>query len=144
MVIIDEISMVGNKMITYISKRFQQITGSSKPFGGISVLAFGDFYQLPSVGKSKLFEMPKDGYERLSGSIWRKNFKAVELQQIMRQKEDVEFAAHLNRVRKAKHTQADIEVLKTCEMEPTNPNNKSDALHIFPLIEDKNNHNALK
>ena len=37
-VIIDEISMVGNKITTYISKSFQQITCNSKPFGGLSVL----------------------------------------------------------------------------------------------------------
>ena len=62
----------------------------------------------------------------------------------MRQKEDVEIATLLNRVRKANHTQADIELLKTCEVEPTDPNYKSDALHPFALNGDKNNYNALK
>ena len=39
-VIIDEISMVGNKITTNISKHFHQITCNSKPFRGLSVLHF--------------------------------------------------------------------------------------------------------
>ena len=92
-VIIDEISMVGNDMIVYISKRLQLITGISKPFGVLTVLAFGNVYQLPPVGQSNIFNLPSDPYERLSGSsICQRNFKAVELTQKMRQKEDVTFA----------------------------------------------------
>ena len=63
MVIIDEISMVGNDMILFISKRLQQITGVAKPFGGLTVVAFGDLYQLPPVGQSKIFYLPSDLYE---------------------------------------------------------------------------------
>ena len=144
MVIIDEISMVGNSMILHISKRLQQITGVSKPFGGLTVLPFGDLYQLPPVGQSPVYELPADKFERLFGSIWVRNFKAVELTQIMRQKEDSEFAELLNRVRKAEHTEADIDLLRTCEIDKTDPIYKSDVLHIFKLNVDKNAHNSLK
>ena len=144
MVIIDEISMVGNSMILHISKRLQQITGVSKPFGGLTVLAFGDLYQLPPVGQSPVYELPADKFERLFGSIWVRNFKAVELTEVMRQKEDAEFAELLNRVRKAEHTEADIDLLRTCEIDKTDPVYKSDVLHIFKLNVDKNAHNSLK
>ena len=144
MVVIDEISVVGNNMLVYISKRLQQITGISKPFGGITVLAFGDLYQLPPVGQRKVYELPDDDFERLSSSVWVRNFKAVELTQIMRQKEDQEFAALLIRERKSEHTQADIQLLQTCRTDSTNPNYRADVLHIFKLNEDKNRHNEVK
>ena len=49
LVIIDEVSMVGSNMLLEIHKRLQQIKGSSDDsvFGGVSILAVGDLYQLP-------------------------------------------------------------------------------------------------
>ena len=50
MVIIDEISMVGNMTLSFIDTRLQQLTGSKAAFGGLSVIAVGDLYQLKPVG----------------------------------------------------------------------------------------------
>eukprot|EP00079_Xenopus_tropicalis_P016290 XP_004914953.1 PREDICTED: uncharacterized protein LOC101733667 [Xenopus tropicalis] len=44
--IIDEVSRISKDLFAYINWRFQQIKGSKKPFGGISCLAVGDFFQL--------------------------------------------------------------------------------------------------
>ena len=46
---IDEVSIVGANMILEIHKRLQQIKGVSDDvtFGGLSILAVGDLYQLP-------------------------------------------------------------------------------------------------
>ena len=52
-IIIDEVSMVSKPLFAYVNWRLQQIKGSKKPFGGISVLAVGDYYQLPPFGKAK-------------------------------------------------------------------------------------------
>jgi hypothetical protein len=41
--------MVGNEMFNFINLRLQEIMGNSLDFGGISVLAGGDFYQLKPV-----------------------------------------------------------------------------------------------
>ena len=49
-VIIDEISMVGNMTLSFIDTRLQQLTGSKAAFGGLSVIAVGDLYQLKPVG----------------------------------------------------------------------------------------------
>lgn len=49
--IIDEISMVSHKLLYYVSCRLGEImqTPDHVPFGGVSVFAVGDFYQLPPV-----------------------------------------------------------------------------------------------
>ena len=50
-VIIDEISMVGNRTLSFIHTRLQQLTGTKSVFGGLSVIAVGDLYQLKPVGE---------------------------------------------------------------------------------------------
>ena len=141
MIIIDEISLVGSDMLVYISKRLQQITGCSQPFGGITVVAFGDLYQLPPVAQPFVYDLPSDSFERLSGSVWQWNFKSIELQQIMRQKEDQAFASLLNRVRKSEHTDEDMKVLQTRAIDPADVNYMSDSLHIFARNVDVDVHN---
>ena len=50
LLIIDEVSMVGCNMLLEIHKRLQQIKGvlPDVTFGGVSILAVGDLYQLPA------------------------------------------------------------------------------------------------
>lgn len=58
LLIIDEISMVDKKMLTYIHGRLRQIKHTryyNNPFGNDSVLAFGDFYQLPPIKGKPVF-----------------------------------------------------------------------------------------
>ena len=50
MIIIDEISLVGSDMLVYINKRLQQIASSSRPYGGITVVAFGDIWHYSRYG----------------------------------------------------------------------------------------------
>ena len=75
LLIIDEVSMVGCDMLLEIHKRLQQIKGTPPDvmFGGVSILAVGDLYQLPPVGQPPLFNVVRDSYASLygSGSIWK-------------------------------------------------------------------------
>ena len=66
-VIIDEVSMVGCNMLLEIHKGLQQIKGVSddKVFGGVSILAVGDLYQLPPVTQAPLFSTVSDCYAQL-------------------------------------------------------------------------------
>ncbi|XP_030832915.1 uncharacterized protein LOC584759 isoform X5 [Strongylocentrotus purpuratus] len=113
--IIDEISMVDSKLLYYIHGRLRQIKQSRTdcPFGNVSVLAVGDFYQLPPVKGTPLY---KESVEQL---LWSENFKKVELVEIMRQKEDLAFALLLNRLRvkekKDNLSDADLSILTSCE-----------------------------
>lgn len=56
----------------------------------------------------------------------------------MRQKEDQAF---LNRVRKAVHTEADLQLLCTCVIDTTDPNYMADSHHIFARNSDLDTHN---
>ena len=54
--IIDEMSMMGHRMIAMVDKHLRQATGLLHiPFGGISVILLGDFGQLPPVGDKPLY-----------------------------------------------------------------------------------------
>ena len=47
--IIDEVSMMSNRMFELLNKLGQRIRMNKKPFGGIQVIFSGDFFQLPPV-----------------------------------------------------------------------------------------------
>ena len=97
-VIIDEVSMVGNKMLAKIDQRLKEITGNTNLyFGGVSVLFFGDFNQLRPVKESYIFQVIKsDDLSILAGNTLWSNFKLYRLTEIMRQKDDLLFAQALN------------------------------------------------
>ena len=120
LVIIDEVSMVGANMLLEVHKRLQQIKGVSDDvtFGGVSILAVGDLYQLPPVGQPHLFSPVSDGYAQLygSGSLWVDEFQLIELDEVMRQRGDPTFSELLCRVRTNSCTSTDIETLKSKEI----------------------------
>ncbi|KAL6491488.1 hypothetical protein MHYP_G00018330 [Metynnis hypsauchen] len=111
-IIIDEISMVSKLLFAYVNWRLQQIKGNDKPFGNVSIMAVGDFHQLPPLGKAK----PLCVYEHHVLDFWRDHFKMITLTDIMRQKDDLAFAELLNRPRvKQKHeplSDADSSLIK--------------------------------
>jgi len=49
LLIIDELSMVSSLTLMYIHLRLTEVMASNKPFGGISLVCFGDLLQLPPV-----------------------------------------------------------------------------------------------
>ena len=68
-VIIDEISMVGNKMLSFIDTRLQQLTGLKAAFGGLSVIAVGDLYQLKPVNDFLICLDLKEGASSLARNL---------------------------------------------------------------------------
>ena len=142
LLIIDEISMVGNKLFNYINRRLQQIIGTSAVFGGISVLAVGDLFQLKPVFDGWIFKDLKSDYGPLATNLWKEHFYSFELNQIMRQKGDVEFANILNRLRKGLQTKDDISTLKkqTISKDITTPNYPLQLPHIFTTNESVRGH----
>ncbi|XP_060571280.1 uncharacterized protein LOC132729522 [Ruditapes philippinarum] len=113
-IIIDEISMVGRGMLNYINLRLQEIKGCTKTFGNVSVLAVGDLYQLKPVLDSWVFSQVYNSVQlqSLGTNIWVDLFEFFELKEVMRQKDDQEFALLLNRLREGEHTEEDLLVLQ--------------------------------
>ena len=115
-IFIDEISMVGHDMLNFINLRLQQIKGNLKVFGGIHMILIGDLCQLQPVGDGWIFKDLTVGYGPLATNLWKEYFTAFELDEIMRQKDDQDFAMLLNRLREGKQTQADVEDTSTKKM----------------------------
>ena len=88
LLIIDEVSMVGSNIVLEIHKRLQQIKGvlPDVSFGGVSILAVGDLYQLFPVGQVPIFSPVTDTYAKLyrSGSLWIDEFQLMELWNLMK------------------------------------------------------------
>ena len=122
--------LVGSDLILRVHYRLNELFGGQKIFGGISIITFGDMYQIRPVGQRFIFLPPTDRYAALAPSLWN-NFKFMELNMIMRQREDKEIAEMLNRIRTASHTEEDLKLLRGCtyEDESTIP---ADTLHVFP------------
>ncbi|XP_076858467.1 uncharacterized protein LOC143512266 isoform X2 [Brachyhypopomus gauderio] len=139
-IIIDEISMVSKPLFAYINWRLQQIRGNNKPFGNVSIMAVGDFQQLPPLGKAKSLCV----YEDHVLDFWRDHFKMVTLTEIMRQKDDLAYAELLNRLRvKRKHdalSAADRSMLEQVIKSPDDC--PSDALHIFATNKEVDDYNS--
>ena len=142
--IIDEISMVDRKVLAYVHGRMKQIkqirtTDRDSYFGGVCILAVGDFYQLPPV-KGKPLCVPDFSY---GYDMWNEVFKIVKLEEIMRQKEDHEFANLLNKLRtKAKAQSLSSEDEAVLLGRSDRHDIPDDALHVFPKNVNVAHHNG--
>ena len=131
-VLIDEFSMVGNKMLKFIHLRLQEIHQNHLPFGGINIICVGDLYQLQPVMQQYIFEPIFTDYGALATNLWEEHFQIFELTQIMRQQGDQLFAEILNRLRTGHHTQADICELKKCLITQEQSDEMTSVPHFFP------------
>ena len=135
LLIIDEISMVGSNMLLQIHKRLPVIEGKrdESTFGDVSILAVGDLFQLQPVAQQHVFAQVSDAYARLhrSSSLWRDEFTMIELDEIMRQREDGQFAQLLCCVRTATCTEQDIDMLRSRGIENDDPNYPHNFIHVY-------------
>uniref|UniRef100_A0A669CYJ6 ATP-dependent DNA helicase n=1 Tax=Oreochromis niloticus TaxID=8128 RepID=A0A669CYJ6_ORENI len=139
-IVIDEISMVSKPLFAYVDARLKQIKGTQRPFGGMSVLAVGDFYQLPPVRQSK----PLCVYDPEQIDLWQEHFQMITLTEIMRQKDDVAFAEMLNRIRVKEKTdelpQCDKDLLSQAVTAPEEC--PIEVLHIYATNKNVESHNT--
>jgi len=90
-IIIDEISMVSRQLFEDMNRRLQLLHANNVPFGGVQVVALGDFLQLPPVNEPYCFHAPC--FNQIFGN------NCLRLTKQMRQEGDVEFATHLRQIR---------------------------------------------
>lgn len=105
---IDEISMISPEVLEILNIVFQEIRQNSQPFGGMQILFFGDFLQLPPVNRNSdelqfCFDSP----------IWHKlNLQNIILTEIFRQS-DKKLINLLNNIRFGKITNEDKKILES-------------------------------
>ena len=109
----------------------QQLTGSKSAFGGLSVIAVGDLYQLKPVGDFLICLDLKVGASSLARNLWKELFTMYELVDIMRQKDDLAFAQLLNRLRLNEMTEEDKQMLQTRVFDRDTGDYPKDAVHLF-------------
>ena len=133
LIFLDEISMVGNTMFNVqINNRLKDIMGSKEPFGGVSMIALGDLFQLEPVMDGYVFkDMNNSEYRALAPNLWQELYTMFELEEIMRQRESKEFAQLLNRLREGNHTPEDIAKLKERCISENCTNYPIDVPHLF-------------
>lgn len=132
--------MVYKKLLYYIHERLVQIKqNKDEPFGGVSILAVGDFFQLPPVKQKHNERLYKEN-TTYPFDLWNENFKLVELNEVMRQKEDLVFAQSLNslRTRTADQNLPNdvLQMLNRC-----NRDGNDSALHVFATNDEVNQYN---
>lgn len=132
---IDEISMLDATTFDYIDAVIKMVRHSEQPFGGIQVLLFGDFFQLPPVEKaSKGFCFASNCWQSL-------DLKTIFLEKIYRQ-HDLDFIQSLNNVRANRLTVDDI--ARFYSREVNYDTSALDILHIFSTNEEADNYNRFK
>ena len=128
---IDEVSMLGANYIDVINEVAKRVRGCSSPFGGIQVVASGDFLQLSPVNDSFCFESPCWDELRFKNYVLTKAYRFTE-----QKWNDI-----LQRARIGKLTKEDMDVLKGC----VNKKNTSDIQPtvIYSLRRDVDNINEV-
>jgi hypothetical protein len=136
---IDEVSMLSAFALNYLDKLFKSVRRNNNPFGGIQVVCFGDFLQLPPVAIKEEIDVYKDkGKFCFESNVWQDlNFKTVYLSKIHRQK-DTTFCDVLNDFRMGCLSQRDIDVIKSRKTSPYLVQNK---LHLYPTKMQSENYN---
>lgn len=113
--IIDEISMVRADMFDYLDRLLKEIKGNNHPFGGVQIIAVGDFFQLPPVvvgeDKSQLKEANYKSPFIFHSHCFPRNFKVMELNEVLRQKGDNSFIKLLDSARIGQVSEKEIALL---------------------------------
>ncbi len=104
---IDEISMISAEVFEILDQVFRRIRENNAPMGGVQMLLFGDFLQLPPVNRGGDFNFC------FHSQAWQNlNLETFELEEIFRQS-DQKFIKILNNLRFGKLDQSDREVLES-------------------------------
>jgi len=118
LLIIDEVSMVSSLVLLYIHLRLTEIMSTNEPFGGVSLVFFADFLQLPPVKGNQPFQdvTLRETKQRLGSisslKLWEM-FQYDELTINMRQSADTRYAKLLSAVRIGHVSDEDCKLLQS-------------------------------
>ena len=142
-IFIDEVSMVGSGMLTFVYKQLQEVMGSARDFGGISVIFVGNLFQLKPVCDSFIFKNNCAGYAHLASNLWQQNTMMFELTTVMRQENGGQFAQLLNRMREGNLSESDNDLLATklIKVDSEDYAQVKDSLHLYLQNQRVDSHN---
>ncbi|XP_023317653.1 uncharacterized protein LOC111694302 [Trichogramma pretiosum] len=151
-VIVDEMSMVGCRLLYQIEKRCRDIFPlRDEPFGGLIVYMFGDFNQLPPVKDAAFYNHNENDVVSTNGAILLQSFQLfIELTTSHRQNNDVLFSNMLERIARGALTVTDFTELFTrrrCVMTLDDIKSFDNVVHLLPtnaLVKDTNLSNLRK
>ncbi|XP_028418786.1 uncharacterized protein LOC114544315 isoform X2 [Dendronephthya gigantea] len=135
--IIDEMSMIGHQMLSWLDNRLRAGTGKEDiPFGGMSIILMGDFGQLPPVGDKPMYIAGNGSVISDHGHSMYLTFDyVVILEQVMRQigedPEVVAFRALLMRMRDGQVTEMDWRLLIQHSRPNVSMDRFSDAIRLY-------------
>lgn len=108
--IIDEVSMMSQKIFEILDRIGKQVRKDTRPFGGLQVIFSGDFYQLPPVD-DRQNDDPAASAFCFESSDWLGTFPVVvQLKKIFRQTDAV-YTSILNQIRVGKLFKSALETL---------------------------------
>lgn len=119
---IDEISMISAEILEILDQVFRRVRENNAPMGGLQILMFGDFLQLPPINRSG-----QNFNFSFESEIWQKlDLEVFALEEIFRQS-DQKFIKILNNLRFGKLDESDREALESrlkakdnnCAIKPT-------------------------
>jgi len=105
--VIDEISMLPGRVLSYLEWHCRRLRANKRPWGGLQVIAVGDFLQLPPVAKTGLYD-----WAFLSPGWDGSAFTNICLEKIHRQADPV-FTDLLNAVRVGRLSKEHMALLRT-------------------------------
>ena len=114
-IFLDEISMVDANKLNTINLRLQEIRCNDLFMGGVSIICFGDFGQLPPVVGKMIWDPSNlDGRMAMAPRYWDDNFKIYYLKMKMRSQDDM-YSHICDKVRRGEKDSEVISYLKACE-----------------------------
>ena len=130
--IIDEITMVALILFYQINLRLMEIFGVNKPFGGLSVIVYGDFNKFPHVNPPVIysqFELKKATVKDINDLELL--FKMAERTEVMRQMGDTRLIAMLSKIGVGDLDDAVESLSKSRHAVQTEISYPMDILHLF-------------
>lgn len=108
--VIDEVSMMSQKIFEMLDAIGKATRQNGRPFGGIQIIFLGDFYQLPPVGNKEDPETMRYCFE---SPLWNETFSKeniVKLAKIFRQTDET-YTKILNQIREGRLKKSSNELL---------------------------------
>ncbi len=136
--IIDEISMVSPELFSSMDRVLQAFKNYPKPFGGIQVIASGDFFQLPPISRE-----PREQKFAWQSPTWRDlDFRTCYLELKFRQ-DDNRLIAVLDDIRSGIISDNTYQTLQSCHLKELNINHRPTRLYTHNMDVDRINENEL-